>query len=105
LLFNFTTIRRVPRQRQIEVFKFVENIPIRRILEYIGQIFIWIEPVFFRGFDNAEYNRARFRASRGIRKKPVFLPIIKGLMLSSARLLLISSLPSSRYRSNVRVDF
>ena len=47
------------------------NIPVGGVFENIGEIFIGIEAVFLRGFDNTVKNGARFGAAWRVGEKPV----------------------------------
>ena len=88
--------RRIPRQEDIYGFILLQ---IRRLCENTLEILVWIEVVFLSRFDDAESRlkavALAFAPDGVLAKSQFFLPMTNGLMLLSARLLSISSLPSS----------
>ena len=68
----------------------------RCVFQNSQQIAVRIQLVLLCRLNQAVDHGAGLCAGRGVGKKQFFLPITKDLMLRSARLLLRSSLPSSR---------
>jgi len=55
----------------LERVRVIPDISIRRMFENIHKICEWVEPILFRGFNQAEHDGAGFRAARSVREQEI----------------------------------
>lgn len=67
------------RQKELQRIDVVTDIPTWSIFEDVSQVFIWIQTIFFRGFDEAEHNCGGFCSAWGVCEEKILLAYHKRL--------------------------